>query len=100
MFLIADPTLTLHNVSTALDVVRDWIDLYSCLRISDERHDKLEGQHSSPDQRREAGISWWLSVSPDASWQYLAGKLYNWEEKKSALEAVMEFVHIQTGMCL
>jgi len=89
--LLPDRTLTVHNVATALATVKDWRHLFILFGILGLRRDKIEGQHSTPDQLREAAISWWLSMS---SWQWLAGKLYNWG-KRNALEAVIKYLYFQ-----
>ena len=95
--LLPDHTLTVHNVATALATVKDWRHLFILFGILGLRRDKIEGQHSTPDQLREAAISWWLSMSPYASWQWLAGRLYNWG-KKNALEAVIKYFQVPAGM--
>lgn len=92
-----DTTLTFLNVSIALGTLMDWDYLSILLGISGQRCSLIESQHSTPDQRREAVISWWLSISPHVSWKWLAGRLYH-KEEKSALEAVMKYVHVPPGL--
>ena len=95
--LLPDPTLTLLNVSAALDTLRDWDYLSILLEISDKRCSLIESKHSTPDEHREAGLGLWLSISPHVSWQWLAGRLY-YKEEKNALEAVMKYVCVPAGL--
>ena len=92
----ADPSLTTKNVSSVLETVRSWWAVCAVLDVPLSRRELIEMEHTSEPQRKQAAVDWWLRYSPTASWTWLAGNLYRWEER-TALEAVREHIQKETA---
>ena len=95
--LPADPTLTLHNVTTVVAPVRDWDKLGACLGVPVAKRNEIDSKYSTYEEKKEALMDYWLRCSPVASWGKLAGKLYYMEEKKS-LQLVQRHLKKTSGM--
>ena len=92
--VIAEPTLTYENVLEVLQSVpaKKWDDLAFALQIPISKRDQIEKQFRTPEQRREALVTYWLQVGPNASWEMLAGALYFWEKYAKAVEATKDYL--------
>ena len=66
------------------------------LNVPDSRQGLISGEHSAEPERRQAAVDWWLRYSPTASWTWLAGQLYHWEES-TALEAASRYIQKETA---
>ena len=92
-----DPSLTAENVYNILGVTpRDWERVRVVLGMPLSKRDLIEREYSTETQRRQAAVDRWLRYSPTASWKWLAGRLYLWEER-NALEAVSQYIHKKTA---
>ena len=90
---VTEPTLTCENILEVLKSVapKNWDDLAFALRVPVSKRDQITQQFRTPEQKREALVTYWLQVVPDACWEMLAGALYFWKYDK-AVEATKEFV--------
>ena len=71
---------------------KKWDDLAFALQIPISKRDQIEKQFRTPEQRREALVTYWLQVGPNASWEMLAGALYFWEKNIKAVEATKDYL--------
>ena len=71
---------------------KKWDDLAFALQIPISKRDQIEKQFRTPEQRREALVTYWLQVGPNASWEILAGALYFWEKHAKAVEATKDYL--------
>ena len=71
---------------------KKWDDLAFALQIPISKRDQIEKQFRTPEQRREALVTYWLQVGPNASWEMLAGALYFWEKNAEAVEATKDYL--------
>jgi len=90
---VTEPTLTCENILEVLKSVdpKLWDDLAFALRVPASIRDQITKQFHTPEQKREALVTYWLQVVPNASWEMLAGALYFWENSK-AVEATKKFL--------
>ena len=95
--LPADPTLTLHNVTTVVAPVRDWELLGSCLGVPWDNRSEIDSKYSTDEKEKEALMDYWLRCSPMVSWGRLAGELHYLEEKQS-LQLVQRYLKKTSGM--
>ena len=92
---LPDPTFTLHNVTAVLESVEvDWRILAQCLGVPTWQL-KMD-PYSTPEEYRKAVIHYYLTTSPYATWQGLAGVLSFWEEAR-ALKAIQKYIHRSAG---
>ena len=101
-----DPSLTAENVSSVLETVRHWRTVRDreavrgwrtvSLVLGVPEEQIIETTFSTETARRQAVVDWWLRYSPTASWTWLAGRLYYFEER-TALEAVSQYIHKETA---
>ena len=86
-----DPSLTCSRVWAALDNVKDGMDgsenLEYCLNIPLDIGDEMRRQSSSAIIYRKKLVKYWLKYHPNASWEYLAGRLLR-RNQKQALDKV------------
>ena len=68
-----------------------------CLRVPQSVKSKIGEQSHSEEGRRNQLVNYWLRTSPYASWQWLSGWIYYYEEK-SALSAVKTYVQRAPGV--
>ena len=95
--LPADPTHTVHNVTTVVAPVRDWDNLGIYLGVPQTKRDEIRSKYSTDEKKKEALIDYWLCCSPVASWGKLAGVLHFMEEKQS-LQLVQRHLKKTSGM--
>ena len=86
-----DPTLTYSRVLATLDSVKDCMngsdDLENCLGTPDKIDREMREQSSSAIIYRKKLVKYWLKYHPNASWEYLAGRLLR-RNQKQALDKV------------
>ena len=86
-----DPTLTCSRVLATLDSVKDDMDGYGyleyCLQIPAKIREEMREQSSSANIYRKKLVKYWLKYHPNASWEYLAGRLLR-RNQKQALDKV------------
>ena len=66
------------------------------LEVPESKRDEIRQQRSN---YREAVVDYFIKYSPFASWGWLAGELYHWEEHE-ALSAIMLFIKRTPGECV
>ena len=86
-----DRSLNLENVSRVMKTLKDWKRICDVLSVPDSRKKKIQ----SMTERRQEVVEWWLKFSPNASWNWLAGRLHFLEER-TALKAVRKYIHKET----
>ena len=98
-----DPTLTINNLHYVTSSVKDWYRLgrydYSLpgLSVPVPVLDEIRANPSMTEEDKKTKVLlYFLSNSPMASWEKVAGALYSMEEKR-ALEAVKEFLTVTRG---
>ena len=86
----------MKSVSGVVSTVKQMSALQSCFDVPPGKMKEIE--QSTPDeaQRREQIMKYWLSYSPFASWEWLAGSLY-YNQEERALKAVKPFVRTNPG---
>ena len=88
-----DPSLTCSRVLDTLDSVKDSNymdgsdDLEKCLDTPYKIEEEMREQSSSAIIYRKKLVKYWLKYHPNASWEYLAGRLL-YMDKNQALEKV------------
>ena len=87
VYIHADPTLTLNNVTAIMKDVWQWEKVADWVGISDSKHHELESQSSTTDQAKQACWDYWLHHHPAPSWRILADGIYFWG-KHGALEVL------------
>ena len=72
------PDLTPENLSTVLDVMKDWLweSFSHCVNIPQSEIDKIMGQFYSLRECKQAVISHLISTHPCLSWTLVAHVLY------------------------
>ena len=91
-----DPSLTAENVSSVLETMTDWEKVTLVLNVPDSREAIIKMECSNETQWRQAAADWWLRYLPTATWTWLAGRLYYFEER-TALKAVSQYIHKETA---
>ena len=86
----SDPTLTVENVREVMAEVGGWPDLRTCLDVRSPKFGR-----PSPTWCFALG-EYWVNNDPDASWERLARRLYQWEEE-GALAVTKQY--LQQCMC-
>lgn len=81
-----DPTLTLPNVITVVGMVKNWKVLGGYLLVPDSKM-----------KTREEMLDYFITTTPGASWETLAGHLYYMQQDK-ALEKMSDYLKRQPGM--
>ena len=88
-----DATLTPRAVSLAVSTVRDFWGggLLDCLGVPYSAWSQIKASqsHSTEDEKRMAGLQYYLQTVPGASWGRIAGVLWFLEEQ-TALETVRQ----------
>ena len=91
-----DTSLTQSNVATVVDTVEVEL-LQNCLEAQTSVDDKTRELYDGLEQQRSQLVHYWKSVSPYASWTYLAGELYYWGQEESALAAAKRYFQRAPG---
>ena len=82
-----DPSLTCSRVLATLDSVNGSDYLENCLQIPQKIREEMRRQSSSAIINRKKLVKYWLTYHPNASWEYLAGKLL-FRTRNQAVEKV------------
>ena len=87
-----EPSLTPHNLTTALDTLPDdvWHDFGWKINVPRSKRDNIKSQYSSDGERKSALIHTYLTSHPAPSWQHITQALYRCDEGKH--HAVLERV--------
>ena len=77
--MFPDPSLTPENLSTVLDVMKDWLweKFSERVNIPESEIGKIRGQYGSHRERKHAAISHLVYTHPSLSWIQVAHALYN-----------------------
>ena len=88
-----DASLTPHTLLPPLSTVRELWDLLSCLGVPVSVMDQIRASqsYSSEDEKRVAGLQYYLQTLPGASWVRIASALWFMEEH-TALETVRQYL--------
>ena len=100
--LCADSTLTINNLRTVTSSVRDRYhlgDYYNGLGVPGPvlREIRDNPAMTTEEDKRTEVLLYFLRNDPMASWERVAGALYNMKEER-ALQAVKKFLTVSTGM--
>ena len=87
-----EPSLTPHNLTTALDTLPDsvWYDFGRLINVPPSKRGKIRSQYSSDGERKSALLHTYLTSHPAPSWQHITHALYRYDEGKH--HAVLERV--------
>ena len=96
---LPDDSLTPHTLLATVSTVRKfWGDirttgLLDCLLVPQSVMDEIRDSpsYSTEEEKRIAGLQYYLQTIPGASWERLAGALWSLEEEK-ALEKVRQYL--------
>ena len=94
------PDTLFHAVSTVTDFWEDE-ELLHCLIVPGPVREQIPASpsYSSEDERRMAGLKYYLQTVPGASWGRIAGVLW-WMEEHTALETVRQYLPHEHGECI
>ena len=96
LLFLSDPTLTLHNVTTAIATVEKWDRLCGVLGVPSSKGDQIRQSSSTLHDEKQAAVFWWLKSVPGPSWARLAHCLYRREES-AALQQTLKYLKRPTG---
>ena len=87
-----EPSLTPHNLTTALDTLPDdvWNGFGDWIDVPHLKMDNIKSQYSSDGDRKSALLHTYLTSNPAPSWQHITDALYRYDEGKQ--HAVLERV--------
>ena len=87
-----EPSLTPHNLTTALDTLPDkvWNDFGMWIDVPLSKMANIESQYSSDGERKSALLHTYLTSHPAPSWQHITHALYRCDNGKQ--NAVLERV--------
>ena len=86
----------MENVRDVMAEVGSWVDLGNCLDVHGSKRQEIMHQSSTGKKKCLALGEYWVNNDPDASWERLARRLYQWGEKR-ALAVTKQY--LQQGMC-
>ena len=86
--LSPDPTLTVENVTRAMEKVTmdkrrrvwEWV-------LGEEAVEEIYSSHSSEEEKLHSCADIYVTCKPDSSWKKLVQELYNWGGMAAAKEA-------------
>ena len=100
-----DHSLTCSRVLAALDSVKDKTDddeddkiLENCLQIQNKIRKEMRRQSSSAIIYRKKLVKYWLKYHPNASWEGLAGKLLDLNQKQALDEVKKNLFRPKKGI--
>ena len=107
---LPDDSLTPHTLLPAVSSVREFwrtdddddeAGLLEFLGVSDSVMDDIKASpsHSTEEEKRIAGLQYYLQTVPGASWEMIAGALWCMEEH-TALEEVRQHLPSTYGECI
>ena len=85
----------MENVREVMAEVGDWVVVGSLLGVRYSKRQEIK-QSSTVREKRLALGDYWVNTDPDASWERLAGVLYQCGEKR-ALAVTKQY--LPQGMC-
>lgn len=93
LLIFPDPTLTLHNITTAMRTVpvERWGDLAGYLGVPWPKQDEMWIQFNGDGQMMVAALEYWRNTVPGASWESLATALVFFEWDMALQEATKYF---------
>ena len=93
-----DITLTLYNLLQAVSTVRELWNLLGYLGVPRAVMNQIRSSqsYSSEDEKREAGLQYYLQTVPGASWVRIAGVLWYMKEH-TALKNVRQYLPHEHG---
>ena len=85
-----EPSLTPHNLTTALDTLPDdvWNDFGMWIDVPQSKMDNIKSQYRSDGERKSALLHTYLTSHPAPSWQHITDALYRYQRGKH--HAVLE----------
>ena len=92
-----DISLTHSNVVTVVNTIMEVKLLEDCLETPTSVDDEIRELCDGLEQQRNQLVHYWRSVSPYASWTYLAGELH-YRGEESALTAVKRYIQKGPGV--
>lgn len=96
--LHTDSSLTCKNVARVLETVKVYqLEFYLYIPYDIKGKVREHCAHDGEKQRRNQLVHYWISVSPYASWSWLAGQLHL-NKEESALAAAKIYVQRAPGM--
>ena len=96
LLFLSDPTLTLHNVTTAIATVEKWDTLCAVLGVPLSKDNQITQSYSTLHDKKQAAVLWWLMCAPGSSWARLAHWLCRMEES-AALQQTLKYLKRPTG---
>ena len=78
--------------------VKSWIGVGIWLDVPDSKQEEISQQSSTEREKSLALGDYWVNTDPNASWERLAGALYEYGEEK-ALTVMKQHLEQQKGMC-
>ena len=88
--------LTHKNVLNELKEL-DWTGICGVLQLPLSERQKIERMYVSEEERKSAGVLWWMDHSPIASWRLLITQLEE-EQKHSLAKRIHQYAEKVTGM--
>ena len=94
----SDPSLTPHNVSHVMEVVRQewWRDVGERLSVPQSILDKIDVECSSHDEKMSAVANYVATTIPGITWETIAAVLYQLDEDR-AVERAKPHLHTVPG---
>ena len=87
----------MENVREVMaEVVGHWVTVGDWLGVPRSKRQEILQQSSTEREKRLALGDYWVNTDLGASWEKLAGELYQWGEKR-ALAVTKQY--LQQGMC-
>ena len=92
-FLSPDDSLSLNSLTTAVSTVKQFWDVLMYLGVPDSvrKNIRRSGSYSSEEDKREAGLQYYLQTLPDVTWGRIAGGLWRLGAC-TALETVKQYL--------
>ena len=96
--LTSDPSLTPHNVSHVMEVVRQgrWRYVGEELSVPQSILNKIDVECSSHGEKMSAVANYVVTTIPGITWETIATALYQWDEER-AVDRVKPYLHIVAG---
>ena len=94
----SDPSLTPHNVSQVMEVVRQrmWSDVGIRLSVPEYILNKIDVEYSNHDEKMSAVANYVANIIPGITWETIATVLYKRGEKR-AVDRAKSYLHTVLG---
>ena len=87
----------MENVREVMaEVLGNWRGVGGMLGVPPSKLEEIIQQSSTEREKSLALGDYWVNTAPDASWEKLARKLYQWGEKRAV---AVTRQYLQQGMC-